>query len=98
MKLNVFILLFLLLVSCLRNHYHPKATKILLLFSSKSSVILAYIFRSLIYFNFYIYIYLFYEIGVQLPSFVYGYTVVPALFEKTIISPLAGLGLFIKNQ
>ena len=39
---------------------HPKATKIYSLFSSKSSVILAYIFRSLIYFNLiFLYIHLF---------------------------------------
>ena len=53
MTLNVFILLLLLLlVSYLRNHYLTlRSQRFTPLFSSKSSVILAYIFRSLIYFN-----------------------------------------------
>ena len=63
------------------------------MFPSKSFIVLALTFGTLIHFE------LWHEVKFQLHSFACGYPVVLALLvEKTILSPLNGLGTLFENQ
>jgi hypothetical protein len=66
----------MLLVSYLRNHYLIQDHYDF----SKSFILLAFTFRSLIHFELFFNIWC--EVGIQLHSFTMGYSVVPALFVK----------------
>lgn len=66
---------------------NSRSQKFKTMFSSKSFVVLAFIFRSLNHFD--LIFYKWNEKEVQLYSLAYGYSVVPASFvEKTILYPV----------
>lgn len=85
--------LFLLLLPVLLVSYtrsHCQMTKHPWMFISKSLIVLALTFSSLIHFEF---------IRFKLTSFACGYGVFLALFvKKTVLSTLNGLGILIKNH
>ena len=91
-----------LLVSYLINCCLKQSHEDLHLFpSSKSCIVLliALIFRSLIYFNSWVHYYICCEIGVQFCSFSHEQSVVPAQFLRSLFFPLLDyIGTLIKNQ